>query len=548
MNVNRLIFIASLLLNILPGEISIAQGDRKLVRIRVMEDDTRRITPVMVCITNLEDSQVYVPPDGRIAEAPSRPGLFIKGVEFNKNRNWTGPVRMMNGKGSVNGPRTYVYGLLPSVPHWTEPLIYQTSGDFDIRLAPGKWKISLQHGNEYIPVKEEFIITGRKKKITKTFRLKRWINLPERGWYSGDVHVHHPTYKKEFRDYLIAFGKAEDVHVLNMLEMGHHLGTDFKVNGFGEQFRICEDNTCLVSGQEDPRSDFGHIIGLNISEQVRDTSLYNYYDLVFEKLKLQPGAIVGFAHFAWRGDYMPRGFPMYVTTGNIDFVELLQKSRINTLDYYDYLNLGFKITAAAGSDFPWASLIGDVRTFVYCGKKFSLDAWFTGLKEGRSFVTNGPALFLESDGNLPGSVITKSMGSTTELKVTAFSDRSIGTIERVEIYNNDGIVQAKHNDAARDSVRIELNYTLGKSQWVAAVVYCTNGAVAHTTPLYFVIDGKPTYDVKKGPLIIKKQIDAIEVVRAEELAKVPVDKGILERFDKAKKFYLDLLAEMRTQQ
>src|SRR5205823_12618366 len=58
---------------------------------------------------------------------------------------------------------------------------------------------------------------------------------------------------------------------------------------------------------------------------------------------------------------LPRGFPMYVTTGEIDFVELLQFSRINPLDYYDYLNLGFRITAAAGSDVPWGSTLGEVR-------------------------------------------------------------------------------------------------------------------------------------------------------------------------------------------
>ena len=133
----------------------------------------------------------------------------------------------------------------------------------------------------------------------------------------------------------------------------------------------------------------------------RDTSTYNYYDLVFKKLHLQPGAIVGYAHFSWNGTGLPRGFPWYITTGEIDFVELLQFSKINTLDYYDYLNLGFRITAAAGSDVPWGSTLGEVRSFVYTGDTFSADAWFEGLKSGHTFVSNGPALFLEADGSLP---------------------------------------------------------------------------------------------------------------------------------------------------
>ena len=56
--------------------------------------------------------------------------------------------------------------------------------------------------------------------------------------------------------------------------------------------------------------------------------------------------------------------------------------------------------------------MGEVRTFVYTGKNFSHDAWFNGLKAGRTFVSNGPALFLDADGQLPGSEISKPKGST----------------------------------------------------------------------------------------------------------------------------------------
>ncbi|SDL51288.1 hypothetical protein SAMN04488514_1011067 [Kriegella aquimaris] len=85
------------------------------------------------------------------------------------------------------------------------------------------------------------------------------------------------------------------------------------------------------------------------------------------------------------------------------------------MDYYDYLNLGFRITAAAGSDIPWGSTLGEVRTFVFTGDTFSADSWFKGLKKGHTFVSNGPALFLEADGSLPGTEITLSKGSVTNL-------------------------------------------------------------------------------------------------------------------------------------
>ena len=32
--------------------------------------------------------------------------------------------------------------------------------------------------------------------VSITIKLKRWINMAERGWYSGDTHVHRPLAEK----------------------------------------------------------------------------------------------------------------------------------------------------------------------------------------------------------------------------------------------------------------------------------------------------------------------------------------------------------------
>jgi hypothetical protein len=521
----------------------IAQEQKAVdIKIKIVEENNQA-TPAMVCITGTSDGKVRLPPNANIVDSPSETKAFYSGIDYRKDKNWVGPVRKMNGLGN-NKNRSYVYELKPSIPYWKAPVMYQTSGDFTIALPAGKWHINIEHGNEFIPVQDDLVVSGNENALTKTYVLKRWINLPKQGWYSGDVHVHHPTNKQEFRDYLMEYAKAEDVHLVNVLEMGHHLGTDFKQAGFGEKFRLCKNDICLVSGQEDPRSEFGHVIGLNISKQVRDTSVYNYYDLVFQQLHLQPGAIVGFAHFSWNGCDLPRGFPWYITTQQIDFVELLQFATLNNLDYYDYLNLGFRITAAAGSDVPWGSTLGEVRTFVYTGKNFSADNWFKGLKAGNTFVSNGPALFFEVDGKLPGTEIIKASNSKVVVKAKALSNKIVGAISRIAIYNNDGLVAENINSNKADEIEINLNHLLKKSQWIAAVVFCENGAVAHTTPVYAIVDGRPTWDAKKGPAIIQKQLDAIQKTEDEERVKPKFDQGIIERMNKAREFYKNLLQEM----
>ena len=539
---------------------NIPDSSKAIVKIKIVEQESNLITPAMVCITNVKGNKTVLPPLGKIIGKPSDNDVFFKGVMFDKEKNWVGPVRMTNGAGN-NIDRSVLYGVQPSIPYWKEPVMYQTSGDFSIELPVGLWRISIQHGNEYIPITEEIIIKEKDKIVNKNYALKRWINLPKRGWYSGDVHVHHPTNKPGFRDYLLSFAKAEDLHLVNILEMGHHEtgvdamghahgGTDFKQAGFGEKFRVNDKNYWLVSGQEDPRSRFGHIIGLNIDQMVRDTSVYDYYDLVFKNLKMQPGALIGFAHFAWNVSWNvtneTTGFPWFVTTNQIDFVELLQFLKLNTLDYYEYLNLGFRITAAAGSDFPWASTIGEVRTLVYTGKDFTPNSWFAGLKAGNTFVTNGPAIFLTVDEQLPGTEVVKKSNATVKISAKALSQQQIGKIKRIAIYNNEGLISEALNVTNKDSIEIKLTHKLKYSQWIAAVVNCENGAVAHTTPVYVVVDGKATYDLVKGPEIAEKQISSIEKLIAEESLKSPMDHGIIERLNTSISFYRMLQKQMST--
>ena len=522
----------------------IAQHTSRL-SIKIIESDTRNVTPAMVCITNLKTSNVHVPPDGAIAGQPSYPDIFFTGIKFSWNKNWIGPVRKMSGKGEVNGQRTYVYGLSPTLPYWSERVMYQTSGDFFIDLQPGKWRISIQHGNEYVPVIEEIIVTAKQKKLVKTFFLNRWINLPQRGWYSGDVHAHHPLNKQTFKDYTMQLAKAEDVHLVNILQMGDRKETYFPPEGFGKDFRLIKGNTCIVSGQEEPRSDYGHIIGLNIQALARDTAHYNQYDLVFNKIQLKQEALIGFAHFAYGGEGVKEGLAIYAPTGAINFVELLQNTQLNTTDYYDFLNLGFRLTAAAGSDFPWGSTIGDGRTMVYTGNPFSADKWFAGMKAGNTFVSNGPALFLEADGNIPGTEVSMRKEATVMIKVNAFSNRHIGVIEKIKLYNNDGLVFEKDNIRQHDSVQFVLQHKLSKSQWLTAAVYCSNGALAHTSPLYFIVDGKPTYDAVKGPSIIEKLLTVIEKISKNENSKQVIDQGVIENINKAKTYYQHLKSEMQ---
>lgn len=190
---------------------------------------------------------------------------------------------------------------------------------------------------------------------------------------------------------------------------------------------------------------------------------------------------MGFAHFSWNGCSLPRGFPWYVTTEGIDFVELLQFSRINTLDYYDYLNLGFRLAAAAGSDVPWGSTIGEVRTFVHTGNTLDLDRWFANLEAGHTFVSNGPALDFTVNGQPPGSEIRANRRGLVKVHVRAWGHEKVGLPELLELVSNDGVLhELRRGEGGSSELRLDVEVDTTHSKWLAVSTRCANANLLAT--------------------------------------------------------------------
>ena len=63
-----------------------------------------------------------------------------------------------------------------------------TAHSFTADLPPGKYTITAERGKEYLPAEARLEIGDAPASVELT--LRRWINVAERGWYSGDTHVH----------------------------------------------------------------------------------------------------------------------------------------------------------------------------------------------------------------------------------------------------------------------------------------------------------------------------------------------------------------------
>lgn len=72
-----------------------------------------------------------------------------------------------------------------------------------------------------------------------------------------------------------------------------------------------------------------------------------------------------------------------------------------------------------------------------------------------------------------------------------------------------------------------------------AVAYCNNEAVAHTSPIYYVVDGQPTWSPNKAAEIISRHFQIMDDVKKDTK-----DSGIITRLNNARTFYRTMLRKM----
>ncbi len=203
------------------------------------------------------------------------------------------------------------------------------------------------------------------------------------------------------------------------------------------------------------------------------------------------------------------------------------------------------MTAAAGSDILWGSTLGEVRTYVHTGARFDVDAWFENFKAGHTFVSNGPALEFTVEGALPGTELTLATGSRVKVHARALGHPQIGLPTALRVVGTTGLIKEVRSERGDSELAIDLEHPLAASQWLMASVVCDNGALAHSSPVYVVVDGQPTWNRQTGPQIIERQLAAIAAIEPEFAAGDDARKtGVRERLQQARIFYTALREKM----
>ncbi|MCH8830228.1 MAG: CehA/McbA family metallohydrolase [Planctomycetes bacterium] len=406
---------------------------------------------------------------------------------------------------------------------------------FRCELPPGKYTITVERGKEYLPVTQT--VTVAAKPVELTFRLKRWINLAARGWYSGDTHVHRTV--AELPNVML----AEDLNVA--LPLTHWVTRAYTPPTKGNK------NSDAGTKAELIRVDKTHVIyPLNTEYEIFTVNGKRHtLGAVFvlnHKTPLPMGAPpVGPIAAAARKqgailDLDKHSWPwslMLVPVMNVDLFELSNnhvwrtdfyfkrwtismKPEFMTVEtddagmtergwvdfglgtYYALINCGFRMRPTAGTASGVHPVpLGFGRVYVHLKDGFGYDEWMAGLNAGRSFVTTGPMLFATFNGKPPGHTFSKLAYRNNVCKIagTAETSRKLSIIEVIV----NGEVQKRITPENRKTKSggfvsaIDVTVKLDGSSWVAVRCFENrpNGKFrfAHTAPVYFDVKSYPLY-------------------------------------------------------
>lgn len=397
---------------------------------------------------------------------------------------------------------------------------------FQAELPPGTYTLTAERGKEYLP--QSMTVTLGTEPLAVELKLKRWINLAQRGWYSGDGHVHRPlaelptlllaedlnvalpqTYwvtqafnpptsgdKNSETNIPAQLLKVDATHVIwprnteyeifSVNRKDHNLGAVFVVN-HREPFTLGAPPMADVAAEAHRQGALLDIDKCNWAWSLMLPPVMNLdlYELANNHL--------------WRTDYAFTNFnvpaPAFMhlpdagrSGGERDWMDYTLQS------YYALLNCGFRMRPTAGTASGVHPVpLGFGRVYVHCPRGFTYDAWMKGLDAGRSFVTTGPMLLAEINGEVPGGKFKLKPGKSRTIKLTG-TVASEKPVAGVEVLMNGEVVRTiplRSQPTAAGTFTAKFNepLTIAGTSWVALRVWEPRAErrlrFAHTAPSWF---------------------------------------------------------------
>ena len=395
---------------------------------------------------------------------------------------------------------------------------YQHSnGFFRIEVPAGITSVEAMHGFEYLPTSVS-VEVPEGGVIEVDLRMRRIDDPGLRGWYSGDMHV-HDLHEGRFgltHDDFFQQLAADDLGMANALI--HMDGS--KVMGRWDDLTgtpsTLSNKTTILRYSQEFRGASGHIglVGVNqfimpmIAGAANTAFAADMLGVKHIDAAHAQGDIAGYLHpysavetpldAAWVG------IPVVAALGKIDFYDVasIPSSELESVAvYYKLLNSGIRIAATGGtdgfSDVWYDPSGGATRTYarITSHGSFNFHDWLSAVREGRTFASSGPLLFLSVDGKQPGDEIHLTASQSTSISAE-IDVSSISPLDKVEILVNGEVTKRWSPLGNGPNWKFKTSVDMPAGGWIAARAIGPPSryigdtfAFAQTSPVYIVREG-----------------------------------------------------------
>jgi len=380
------------------------------------------------------------------------------------------------------------------------PFFY-SDGAFEVDVPHGSTKIILERGYGHEVVTEQFDIKPGTNDVTLTSG--RFIKMKELGWISGDTHIHWVKNHWSENEDIALLGmvqRAEDLRVANNLTLMHRTANKAFITPshfpMGPVPGYCDENYHIQMAEEYRNDElYGHLCFLNIFRLILPISTGKGVagpdapDYPINKTAIldcrSQGGISTEAHGLGRN----WDVPVNVINKLTDALD-----QISPVDYYRFLDCGFRVPLGNGSDHP-ARLAGSARIYVKVDGDFTYEKWIDGIRKCRTFTTSGPLLFLEVNNADIGDCLDVKKGDKLKIKAKVLSRYPVSNFQIV----SNGQVIKEMKDVDKSS---EITFEIEADQPRWFVARCSQSDnysaisgdnIAHTSAIYVDIDGESVF-------------------------------------------------------
>ena len=367
--------------------------------------------------------------------------------------------------------------------------------------------------------------------------LSRFHDIARENWVSGNTHLHLQQTDRAYADrYLRTVPWADEVRVVfvSYLERAgddqHYVSNLYRP---ADLIQLGGGPAALQFGWgQETRHNFGafgegygHVLLLDLDDLIEpvSTGVSLQGEESTDGVPIAPAieqahdvdATVIWAH----NDFGLEDIPNWVA-GRIHAQNTFDGGDVTHYDtsFYRYLDLGLEVPFSTGTDWFMSDLL---RVFVHVEGELTITSWLESLRAGRSFITNGPILYLKAGSHAIGDTIDAQVGDVVQVNA-----RSIGRADfkRLELVYNGRVIQASATRREGDAfvAEIDLPFEIRDPGWIAVRIPWQNnsnmlGEVlrAHTSPIYVQVDGERHFDFNTARGLIQEMRESMEVVLAK---------------------------------